>query len=125
MRLATGGCDNLVKIWRHDEGASAWVEAESLPAAHTDWVRDVAWAPTVGGAAETIASCSQDKKVVIWTRGSGEWALKTIQMSRCAAALLGWRSLLGGSALGRVCCRAAGGPQNREPTLAPRHCDFY
>ena len=64
MRLVTGGCDNLVKIWTYEPSADPpWVETETLPAAHTDWVRDVAWAPSVGGAAETIASCSQDKKV--------------------------------------------------------------
>jgi len=81
LRMITGGCDNLVKIWMYDEGSNAWVEAETLPSAHTDWVRDVAWAPTVGAGVETIASCSQDKKVVVWTRSyGGEWALKTIQM---------------------------------------------
>eukprot|EP00322_Chrysochromulina_rotalis_P006012 CAMPEP_0115830130 /NCGR_PEP_ID=MMETSP0287-20121206/1459_1 /TAXON_ID=412157 /ORGANISM="Chrysochromulina rotalis, Strain UIO044" /LENGTH=280 /DNA_ID=CAMNT_0003283425 /DNA_START=24 /DNA_END=863 /DNA_ORIENTATION=+ len=84
MRLVTGGCDNLVKIWAFDEAAAGWLEAEALPAVHTDWVRDVAWAPTVGGAPEVIASCSQDKKVAIWTRdraqGDGEWRPKTLQM---------------------------------------------
>ena len=87
MRLVTGGCDNLVKIWNCDE-SSTWVEVSTLGRAderHTDWVRDVAWAPTVDGAAEMIASCSQDKKVIIWTAGrSGEWVPKTIQMSWCA-----------------------------------------
>lgn len=87
MRLVTGGCDNLVKIWNCDE-SSTWVEVSTLGRAderHTDWVRDVAWAPTVDGAAEMIASCSQDKKVIIWTAGrAGEWVSKSIQMSWCA-----------------------------------------
>lgn len=34
---------------------------------HMDWVRDVAWAPSLGLNRSTIASCSQDKRVVIWT----------------------------------------------------------
>lgn len=34
---------------------------------HSDWVRDVAWAPSVGIHRHTIASCSQDRRVVIWT----------------------------------------------------------
>jgi WD40 repeat protein len=88
MRLVTAGCDNLVKIWNCDESGNTWAEEATLGRAderHTDWVRDVAWAPTVDGAAEMIASCSQDKKVIIWTAGrSGEWVPKTIQMSWCA-----------------------------------------
>lgn len=46
-----------------------WVEEEKLEA-HSDWVRDVAWAPNVGLPVSTIASCSQvDFSLVgqLWT----------------------------------------------------------
>jgi len=77
-RFVTGGCDNLVKIWREDNGQ--WVEEEKLEA-HSDWVRDVAWAPNIGLPVSTIASCSQDCRVIIWTKNEeegGTWIPKTL-----------------------------------------------
>ena len=44
-------------------------------------VRDVAWAPNVGNGIDVVASCSQDKKVIVWTCTGSEWTLKTIQLS--------------------------------------------
>lgn len=35
--------------------------------AHSDWVRDVAWAPSIGLPHSMIATCSQDGRVIIWT----------------------------------------------------------
>ena len=42
-----------------------WVEEAKLEA-HSDWVRDVAWAPSLGKNRTIIASCSQDRRVIIW-----------------------------------------------------------
>lgn len=64
-RLATGGCDNLVKIWREDS-TDRWVEENRLEL-HTDWVRDVAWAPSIGLPRTQLASCGQDRRVIIWS----------------------------------------------------------
>ena len=47
-----------------------WIEEEKLEA-HSDWVRDVAWAPNVGLPVSTFASCSQVKTVTFSTL---EWA---------------------------------------------------
>ena len=47
---------SLVKIWRLEDGE--WVEEMKLEG-HSDWVRDVAWAPSIGLPKTTIASCSQ------------------------------------------------------------------
>lgn len=63
-RLVSGGCDNLVKIWK--ESGDRWIEENKLEV-HSDWVRDVAWAPSTGLRKSYIASCSQDRRVIIWT----------------------------------------------------------
>jgi protein transport protein SEC13 len=74
-RFVTGGCDNRIKIWREMDGQ--WIEQRVFvngDNAHSDWVRDVAWAPSLGLPTNTIASCSDDKTVIIWTEdASGQW----------------------------------------------------
>jgi len=65
-RFVSGGCDNLIKIWRFYDNENTWKVEETL-SNHTDWVRDVAWAPNIGLPISTIASCSQDGNVIIWS----------------------------------------------------------
>ncbi|XP_059090181.1 protein SEC13 homolog [Tigriopus californicus] len=80
-RFVSGGCDNLVKIWKYDHKESKWVEECKLEA-HSDWVRDVAWAPSLGVNRSVIASCSQDRRVIIWSNdggvGSTSWTPRTL-----------------------------------------------
>lgn len=64
-RIVSGGCDNLVKIWREDLNGQ-WVLDQQLNG-HNDWVRDVAWSPNVIHSKTSIASCSQGGKVIIWS----------------------------------------------------------
>lgn len=68
-RFASGGCDGLVRIWVWSEQTSTFVQEDEI-STHTDWVRDVAWAPSVGLDRSCIASCGQDKKVYIHTCSS-------------------------------------------------------
>ena len=42
--------------FREEDGQ--WVEEQKLEE-HSDWVRDVAWAPSIGLPKSIIASCSQ------------------------------------------------------------------
>ena len=67
-KLVSGGFDSVVKVWGFNNGS--WkLESALVSDMHTDCVRDVAWAPVLGLAKSTIASGSQDGKVVIWTKG--------------------------------------------------------
>lgn len=73
-RFVTGGSDCVLKIWGFDPRTGEYPCTHTLTG-HTDWVRDVAWAPTVLSKSY-IASASQDKTVRIWTndsRAEGEW----------------------------------------------------
>jgi len=81
MRLVTGGCDNLVKLWHCGADGATWQEAVVLPPLHTDWVRDVAWAPTPGpSGGAVLASCAQDRKVAVWSEANGQWSPKVIEL---------------------------------------------
>lgn len=73
-RLASAGCDNCVRVWMYAEQARQWRQDGATLTGHTDWVRDVAWAPNFGLPMNTIASAGQDGKVFIWTeRQEGGW----------------------------------------------------
>lgn len=60
-------------------GETEWQEegnALDSSTRHSDWVRDVAWAPATGMPSNIVASCSEDRGVVIWTQSqaSGPWS---------------------------------------------------
>ncbi|CAG8693838.1 14891_t:CDS:2 [Cetraspora pellucida] len=79
-RFASAGCDNCIKIWTYREDTNEWKEEDILEG-HTDWVRDVAWAPNVGLPKSYLASCSQDKTVYIWTQDTptSSWNKKPLR----------------------------------------------
>uniref|UniRef100_A0A915CGV3 Protein SEC13 homolog n=1 Tax=Parascaris univalens TaxID=6257 RepID=A0A915CGV3_PARUN len=78
-RIVSGGNDNIVKIWKEKKDGT-W-ELEHALKGHADWVRDVAWAPAIGQPVNTIASCGQDRKVIIWRCSNvdeGQWVAKEL-----------------------------------------------
>jgi protein transport protein SEC13 len=81
-RIVTGGCDGAVRFWvcRSAGGAAAAWEPDPSPVssalAHSDWVRDVAWAPNLLPYHNTVASASEDGTVLVWRQtpeSGGEW----------------------------------------------------
>jgi len=73
-RVATAGCDNRIRFWTRSSATGSW-EEETTPlghgASHTDWVRDVAWAPPIVPGVDVVASCSEDGTVIVWTHKDG------------------------------------------------------
>ncbi|KDN35578.1 WD40 repeat-like protein [Tilletiaria anomala UBC 951] len=66
-RFASAGCDNSVKLWEFNQEQNRWVDIEQL-VGHSDWVRDVAFAPNIGLPRSHLATASQDRTVLIWTQ---------------------------------------------------------
>jgi len=87
LRFVSAGFDNLIKIWHFENGN--WLQDGPSLEGHADWVRDVAWSPNVGLPYSTIASCSQDGSVYIWTKNGGEWSRVEIKDSKINAVV--WR----------------------------------
>lgn len=73
--LASGGSDCAVKVWRYDEAGRRWVQSGPTLQGHSDWVRDVAWAPGLGLPGSTIASAGQDGRLIAWAEreDGGGW----------------------------------------------------
>ena len=87
-RLVTGGIDNKVKVWTWSEGAKKY-EEKSLEG-HQDWVRDVAWCSNIGLQHEMVASCSEDKSVIIWKGNKEGWRNVAQLKLNCPVWRVGW-----------------------------------
>ncbi|GMR50415.1 hypothetical protein PMAYCL1PPCAC_20610, partial [Pristionchus mayeri] len=91
-RLVTAGNDKLVKIWSQSEPGAPWTLERQLTG-HTDFVRDVAWNPVVLHDTLTIASCGQDRSLLLWRcrgTGDGEWACKQLEKADGALWHVSW-----------------------------------
>ncbi|WFD07606.1 GTPase-activating protein S13 [Malassezia vespertilionis] len=79
-RFASAGCDAVVKIWEFSDEQNRYMEVDQL-LGHTDWVRDVAFAPNLGLARLYLATASQDRTVFIWSQdGQGApWTKTALQ----------------------------------------------
>ncbi|KAF0694872.1 Aste57867_14272 [Aphanomyces stellatus] len=105
-RLVVAGCDTQVKIWTKADadGTQTWQCIEALPRGHSDWVRDVLWAPNAGMPCNTIASGSDDRTVLIWSQVelNGPWTCDVLGTFRSPVNRLSW------SVAGQVLCVASG-----------------
>eukprot|EP00762_Andalucia_godoyi_P007720 ANDGO_07890.mRNA.1 Protein transport protein SEC13 len=91
-RIATGGCDNRVRLFKFDGASNSFVPERDL-VAHSDWVRDVAFAPfAYAPNRETLVSASQDKSVVVWSIEAG----KDVEQKVINLGAVVWRVSWGG-----------------------------
>jgi len=100
-RLVTGGCDNRIRFWLEQPETGHWVEDTSCPISkdfgHSDWVRDVAWAPPIIPNVNMVASCSEDHTVLIWTQNGPkqEWKASKLHTFNEPVWRLSWSSKTG------------------------------
>ena len=80
-RLASGGCDQGVRLW--SQGPDGVWRAEGPPLAHhTGWVRDIAFAPNLGLPRTCLATAGQDGKVICWAEEAsnpGVWKATVVR----------------------------------------------
>jgi len=100
-RLVTGGCDNRIRFWVEQPETGQWMEDPSCPVSkdigHSDWVRDVAWAPPILPNVNTVASCSEDRTVLIWTQNgqNQEWKASLLHTFDGPVWRLSWSTKTG------------------------------
>lgn len=100
-RLVTGGCDNRIRFWVEQPETGQWVEDPSCPISkdvgHSDWVRDVAWAPPIIPNVNMVASCSEDRTVLIWTQNGHkqEWKARPLHTFDGPVWRLSWSTKTG------------------------------
>lgn len=89
-RFVTGGADNLVKIWKFSNDSQTYVLEDTLEG-HSDWVRDVAWSPSIL-LRSYIATVSQDRTCIIWSQenNQGSWKKTLLQNEKFPDVL--WRA---------------------------------
>eukprot|EP00208_Stichococcus_sp_RCC1054_P002041 CAMPEP_0206143770 /NCGR_PEP_ID=MMETSP1473-20131121/21740_1 /ASSEMBLY_ACC=CAM_ASM_001109 /TAXON_ID=1461547 /ORGANISM="Stichococcus sp, Strain RCC1054" /LENGTH=300 /DNA_ID=CAMNT_0053539321 /DNA_START=217 /DNA_END=1119 /DNA_ORIENTATION=+ len=95
-RFVSGGADNLVKVWFFNDAGRRWEQEPHVLSGHSDWVRDVAWAPNLGLPLNTIASGSQDGTVMIWNeKPDGQWQAQLLHDFQAPVWRISW-SVTGG-----------------------------
>lgn len=82
-----------VRLAHFREDTKTWSPDPVQPVleGHSDWVRDVAWAPSVGVGRAYLASAGQDKTVYIWTQDTptAPWSKVALEPTPAASATQG------------------------------------
>jgi protein transport protein SEC13 len=103
-RLAVAGADGRVRlhrclqalpeaeVWQREAGPTDDAASAGGASPHREWVRDVAWSPASGVAANTLASCSDDGAVAIWSQAAAgaRWEAQVLPAFESAVWRVSW-----------------------------------
>eukprot|EP00828_Plagiopyla_frontata_P047765 TRINITY_DN8930_c0_g2_i1.p2 TRINITY_DN8930_c0_g2~~TRINITY_DN8930_c0_g2_i1.p2 ORF type:complete len:165 (-),score=29.43 TRINITY_DN8930_c0_g2_i1:114-608(-) len=56
--------ETAIKIWKYNSQNREFTQIQQFQD-HSEWVRDVAWNPSIGAIYDLVASCSDDQTVII------------------------------------------------------------
>eukprot|EP00754_Rhynchopus_humris_P042614 Rhum_TRINITY_DN2662_c0_g1::Rhum_TRINITY_DN2662_c0_g1_i1::g.7897::m.7897/K14004/SEC13; protein transport protein SEC13 len=98
LRIASGGADNLLKIWTKNEATGGFdAETDLIPEGsrtYPEWVRDVAFCPSTPQASTTLLAACSGSKVYIWCRREAgeksQWSLLAQLATKDTAWKLSW-----------------------------------
>uniref|UniRef100_A0A8C9GMB9 Protein SEC13 homolog n=1 Tax=Piliocolobus tephrosceles TaxID=591936 RepID=A0A8C9GMB9_9PRIM len=67
FKLVSGGYDSQVIVWAYDNNIKEFHKLFQMnDKPHTAAIKDVSWRPNINNSTNLIASCSDDKQVIIW-----------------------------------------------------------
>lgn len=89
-RLVVGSCNGQVTVLCND--GQGWREETKMGGHGDRWVRGVAWAPNSGVPVNTVASCGEDQKAVIWTQDAqgAEWTSVELHAFKAPVWRVSW-----------------------------------
>ncbi|KMZ77719.1 WD domain, G-beta repeat domain-containing protein [Plasmodium vivax India VII] len=76
FQLASGGFDNQVIIWAFDNNTKEFQKVHQMKdKPHNSPIKDIAWRPNLNNSTNIIASCSDEKLVILWVEdiGNNQW----------------------------------------------------
>ncbi|GAW83683.1 protein transport protein SEC13 [Plasmodium gonderi] len=76
FRLASGGYDNQVIIWMFDNNTKEFHKIYQMnDKPHKSAIKDIAWKPNINNSTNIIASCSDEKIVILWVEdaSNNQW----------------------------------------------------
>eukprot|EP01060_Flectonema_neradi_P005843 TRINITY_DN13912_c0_g1_i1.p1 TRINITY_DN13912_c0_g1~~TRINITY_DN13912_c0_g1_i1.p1 ORF type:complete len:309 (+),score=35.48 TRINITY_DN13912_c0_g1_i1:127-1053(+) len=95
MRFVTCGCDGHLVIWKYTQSLMKWESIQVLSDHCRNGVvaiRDVQWAKNCGLPFDYIASCADDKAVIVWTQEAPEknWTHRIVVRSNETPCRVSW-----------------------------------
>eukprot|EP01061_Rhynchopus_euleeides_P022411 TRINITY_DN36506_c0_g1_i1.p1 TRINITY_DN36506_c0_g1~~TRINITY_DN36506_c0_g1_i1.p1 ORF type:complete len:348 (+),score=88.13 TRINITY_DN36506_c0_g1_i1:94-1044(+) len=94
-RFVTGGCDGQLRVWMLNSQRGAWESVATMSEHCRNGVvaiRDVQWARNCGLPFDYIASCADDKLVLVWRQvmPDKEWKHRTVLQTDMTPCRLSW-----------------------------------